>query len=238
MAAPASKRWSMALVGVFIAYLAVTVVYFHRVSGPPEVQPPSNAFLVGFADISQFLLILVPGLIAIRKSFRSHGRARAFWALMATGFVTWSTAQAGWIYLEVILRRAIPDPFWADVILFFHFVPFTAALIIRPHVPGELRKILLSAIDWSMLLFWWLYLYVFLVFPSQFILLDIPAYDTSYNALYLAENLVWLGLLAFFFMTTYDRWKVTYGSLLAAGTLYIVSSQIINLAIENGSYYS
>ncbi len=238
MAAPASKRWLIALVGVLTAYVAVTLLYFHRVSGPPLVQPPKDWFLVGFADTTQFILMLAPGLVAIRKSLRAHARARAFWALMAIGFMTWAVAQAGWVYLEVIRRQSIPDPFWADVVLFFHFVPFTAALIVRPHLPGELRKVLLSAIDWSMLLLWWLYLYVFLVFPSQFILRDTATYDTSYNALYLAENLVWLGLLAVYFITIRNQWKATFGNLLGAGTLYIISSQIINLAISNGSYYS
>ncbi len=238
MAATASKRWPLALFGVLAAYSAVTLFYFHRASGSPEVHPPENLFLVAFADITQFVLMLAPGLVAIRKSLRSQARPRAFWALMAAGFLTWATAQAGWVYLEVIRRQSIPDPFWADVVLFFHFVPFTAALIVRPHVPGELRKVVLSAIDWSMLLLWWLYLYVFLVFPFQFILLDPAAYDTSYNFLYLAENLVWLALLAFFFMTIRGEWKMTFGNLLGAGTLYILASQIINLAIANGSYYS
>lgn len=238
MAASASKRWPIVLCVVLLAYIAVTLAYYHPASGPPRVHPPENPFLVAFADISQFVLMLAPALVAIRKSMRSQARARAFWALMAVGFSTWALAQGGWVYLEVLRRQPIPDPFWADVVLFFHFVPFTAALIVRPHVPGELRKILLSAIDWSMLLIWWLYLYVFLVFPSQFILLDSAAYDTSYNALYLAENLVWLGLLAFFFITIRGQWRRTFGNLLGAGTLYLMASRIINLAIANGSYYS
>ena len=238
MAAPVSKRWPFALFGAFLAYVAVTIVYSHSESGPPLVQPPTSEFLVAFADSLQFILILLPGLLAIRKSLRSHARARAFWALMAVGFLTWATAQAGWIYVEVIRRQNIPDPFWADVVLFFHFVPFTAALIAKPHVPGELRKIMLSAIDWSMLLLWWLYLYVFLVFPFQFIALDQSNYDTSYNALYLAENVVWLALLAFFFLKTRGEWKVTFRNLLGAGALYLVSSQVINLAILKGTYYS
>ncbi|HEX6879882.1 MAG TPA: ATP-binding protein, partial [Terriglobales bacterium] len=132
----------------------------------------------------------------------------------------------------------IPDPFWADVVLFFHFVPFTAALIVRPHVPGALKKVVLSAIDWTMLLLWWLYLYVFLVFPSQFIRPDQRVYDSSYNALYLAENLVWLLLLAMFFITTRSEWKIVYGHILGAGSLYIVASRLINSGIESGAYYS
>jgi signal transduction histidine kinase len=238
MALSASKRWPVALAMVFTAYVAVTMLYVHRVGGPPEVAPPNQIFLVGFADISQFFLMLGPGLLAIKKSLRSEGRARVFWGLMAAGFATWATAQAGWIIEEVLLRKQIPDPFWADVVLFFHFVPFTAALIVRPHLPGQLRRIVLSAIDWTMVLLWWLYLYVFLVFPSQFIRADRSGYDSSYNTLYLSENLVWLGLLAFFFLTTADEWKTIYGHLLGAGALYTVSSRLIDVAISNGDYYS
>ena len=238
MAEPSAKRWPLILVGVFVAYLAVTVAYFHRIGGPPVVAPPTQTFLVAFADISQFLLIFVPFVLTIRKAVVAQGRARAFWALMSAGFGTWASAQAGWIVVEVIRKQQIPDPFWADVVLFFHFVPFTAAMIVRPHLPGEFRKIVLSAIDWTMLLLWWLYMYVFLVFPSQFIHPNQTQYDNSYNTLYLAENLVWLTLLALFFMTTRNEWKYIYGNLLAAGTLYIVASRVINLAIQNGSYYT
>lgn len=239
MAAPVSKRWRFTLLGVLLVSVAVSLYFYFRSKyGSPPVQPTKSEFLKAFADISQFILMLLPGVLAIRKSLRSHARARAFWALMAAGFLTWSTAQAGWIYVEVIRGQTIPDPFWADVVLFFHFVPFTAALIARPHVPGELRKIMLSAIDWSMLLLWWLYLYIFLVFPFQFIALDQSNYDTNYNALYLAENLVWLGLVAVFFLRTHGEWKVTYGSLLGAGSLYLVTSQVINLAILKSTYYS
>jgi signal transduction histidine kinase len=238
MALPVSKRWTVAPVGAFIVYVGVVLVCFHKTSGMPAVASPQNQFLVAFADISQFLLMLAPGIVAIWKSARSHGRPRAFWALMATGFLTWAVTQVGWIYVEVIRRQPVPDPFWADVVLFFHFVPFTAALIVRPQIPGELRRIMLSAIDWTMLLMWWLYLYVFLVFPSQFIRVDSTAYDASYNALYLAENGFWLALLAFFFVTTRGKWKATFGNLLGASTLYIASSFGINLAIQYKNYYS
>jgi signal transduction histidine kinase len=238
MAESSAKRWPLILIGVFIVYLAVTLTYFHRIGGPPVVAPPTEQFLVAFADIVQFCLMFLPFVLSARKSAAAHGRARAFWALMAAGFGTWAAAQAGWIFVEVIQKRQIPDPFWADVVLFFHFVPFTAALIVRPHLPGEFRKIALSAIDWTMLLLWWLYMYVFLVFPSQFIHPNQPQYDNSYNTLYLAENLVWLALLAFLFITIRNEWKIIYGQLLAAGTLYIVASRLINVAIQNGAYYT
>ena len=238
MAESSAKRWPLLLLGVFAVYMAVTLAYFHKVGGPPVVAPPTERFLVAFADITQFLLMFLPFVLTIRKAKRAHGRARAFWALMAAGFGTWAITQAGWIYVEVIKKQQIPDPFWADVVLFFHFVPFTAAMIVRPHLPGEFKKIVLSAIDWTMLLLWWLYMYVFLVFPSQFIRPNQPQYDNSYNTLYLAENLVWLALLAIFFMTTRNEWNVIYGQLLAAGTLYIVASRLINLAIQSGAYYT
>jgi signal transduction histidine kinase len=238
MAESSAKRWPLILIGVFVVYLSVTLIYFHRIGGPPVVAPPTDTFLVAFADITQFFLISLPFVLTIRKAIMAEGRARAFWALMAVGFGTWALAQAGWIYVEVVKKEQIPDPFWADVVLFFHFVPFTAAMIVRPHLPGEFKKIVLSAIDWTMLLLWWLYMYVFLVFPSQFIHPNQPLYDNSYNTLYLAENLVWLALLAIFFMTTRNEWKDVYGQLLAAGTLYIVASRLINVAIQNGAYYS
>lgn len=238
MVEPSAKRWSLVLVGLFLAYAIVVAVYFHHGGGAPAVAPPSDKFLVTFADIAQLSMMSLCFVLAVRQSLRSQGRARVFWALMACGFGTWSFTQAGWAYYEIILGKQIPDPFWADIVLFFHYVPYTAALVVRPHLPGEVRKIALSAIDWTMLLLWWLYLYVFLVWPPQFIAPDQGQYDASYNTLYLAENVVWLAILAFLFVTTRNEWKVIYGQFLAAGTLYTVASQIINWAITSGQYYS
>ena len=41
-----------------------------------------------------------------------------------------------------------------------------------------------------MLLFtWWFYLYVLIVIPWQYVMLNVPIYDRNLNAVYLAEKL-------------------------------------------------
>lgn len=233
-----SRSWALALLGVFIAYTAVTLVYLQPGPGTPSQPGPAPQPLLAVADGTQFLLMLVTACLCVWQAIKFQGRGRVFWLLMAVGASAWSLAMGAWFWFDVFLRKPIPEPFWADIVLFFHIVPFTAALIVRPHRPGEVRKIVLSAIDWAMLMFWWMFLYVFLVFPWQFIRLNVPKYNSNFNVLYIAENLLWLAILLGLFLTTRNGWRKIYGFLLAAGGFYIVASEIIDLEIKHGNYYS
>jgi signal transduction histidine kinase len=89
-----------------------------------------------------------------------------------------------------------------------------------------------------MLLLWLRYLYVFIVFPWQFIQLNVSKYDISFNLLYMAENMVWLAMLAGYYFTTRNGWRKIYGPMLACGGVYAIASHIIDLAIRKGAYYS
>lgn len=238
MAASRSTIWTLALLGVFIAYALATLVYLQPSPASPHVPGPAPKALLAIADGTQFLASALVALLAIRRGIRSAGRTQVFWFLMSAGFATWAFSQGAWVWSEVFLGQAVPDPYWADVVLFFHFVPLTAALIVRPHRPGEVRKIVLPAIDWSMLFVWWLFLYVYLVFPWQFIHLNVTSYDRAFNDLYMAENFFWLGALAFLYLTVRTSWRRIYGMLFLCGGIYSLSSKIIDQAIRDGRYYS
>lgn len=232
------RSFALALAGGFIAYAAITVLYLQPGPGTPHQPGSAPVTLLAVADLTQFLLMLVCVGLCAWQATRFHGRGRAFWALMTAGFAAWSTSQFAWVYFDLVLRRPLPDPFWTDIVLFFHFVPFTAALVVRPHRPGELRRIVLPAIDWTMLLLWWMYLYVFLVFPWQFIQVNVDKYDANFGRLYVAGNLLWLCILLGFVLSTRKGWRTTYLFLLGSGGLYAAASQLIEWATRNGYYYS
>ena len=46
-----------------------------------------------------------------------------------------------------------------------------------------------------MLLGWWIFLYAFIVFPHQYVVLDVHLYDVYYDNLYLVENILFLAVL-------------------------------------------
>src|SRR5215469_11890338 len=113
-------RWYVAAAAITLVYAVVSLTS-HKSYG-----------LTVFGDVFCLLLMLIPTGVTLANAISRPGMERSFWSLMALGFVLWVINQWGWVYNEVILRRAIPDPYYADIILFFHLVPLIAAVAWRP----------------------------------------------------------------------------------------------------------
>ncbi len=116
---------------------------------------------------------------------------------MALGFFLRGLNQGAWVYREVILHLDIPDPYFWDIILFFHVIPIMAAVGWRPDLTRNESRFQLSALNFLMLLVWWIFLYAFIVFPHQYVVLNVPAYEYHYEGLYQVENLLVLAVLGF-----------------------------------------
>ncbi len=153
---------------------------------------PAGFALLAFGDIAQFLLLFLAFLLMLANAVSNRGQIRLFWGLMALGCLLWSANLALWTLYEVILRRTIPEPFIGDVILFIHVVPFMAAVALRPHQSEE-RKLYFSTLNFLMLLVWWVFLYAFIVFPDEYVVLNVAVYSPHYDLLYLVENLAIAG---------------------------------------------
>jgi signal transduction histidine kinase len=219
-------RWFVAAGGITAAFAAVSLL------------APRSQGLTAFADISGLCLMLGGASILVFNAIRRPGAERMFWALMAVGFALWAFNQAAWTYCEVLLRREVPDPYFADIILFFHLVPMIAAAGWRPDVIKTGAKLRLGAVNFLMLLVWWVFLYAFIVFPHQYVVLNVPAYDRNYLPLYDVENMLLLVTFLFAGFTSKGGWRKLYMNLLAAGTLYTAGSQWLYTASVNHAYYS
>ena len=46
-----------------------------------------------------------------------------------------------------------------------------------------------------MLLVWWVFLYAFIVFPDEYVVLNVAVYSPHFDLLYLVENLALLAVL-------------------------------------------
>jgi signal transduction histidine kinase len=193
--------------------------------------------LLAFGDIAQFLLLFLAFLLMAANAVANRGQIRLFWSLMALGCLFWSASLALWTLYEVVLRRAIPEPFIGDVILFVHVVPFMAAVALRPHQPEE-KKLYFSTLNFLMLLVWWLFLYAFIVFPDEYVLLNVTVYSPHYDLLYLVENLAMLGVLGILAWSARSSWKQVYWNLFVASGLYTSSSMALNAAILRGQYHT
>jgi signal transduction histidine kinase len=163
---------------------------------------------------------------------------RLFWSLMTVGMFFWLTYQGMWNYFEVFKRQDVPDPFLGDVVLFLHLVPMIAALAVLPHLREDEGDQRIRMLDFTLLLTWWVFVYVYAVIPWQTVYVDEAVYSVNFNFAYLTEKIVFLGSLAVLAYTARDGWRQLYGQLLGASALYASSSYVANWAIGHKIYYS
>jgi signal transduction histidine kinase len=198
---------------------------------------PRGLALTVYGD-SLFLALLLTASLAMLRNAFSQERARAFWWLLSFGCILWAISTGFWMYYEVILRRAVPEPCAGDVILFIHIAPFMAAVALRPHRYRKDRKVLLDSINFLMLLVWWVFLYAFIVFPDQYVSLNVPVYSRNYDLLYLLENLVLVLVLGMMATSTRGAWRRIYWNLFLASALYTLGSATTDAAITRNQYYT
>jgi signal transduction histidine kinase len=194
--------------------------------------------LYAFGDVTPFLLLCLAAVVMASNAISNRGQIRVFWSLMTAGCVMWAIDMAFWVVYEVVWRREIPDPFPGDAILFLHIVPFMAAVALRPHRPPEEHKLHSDTLNVLMLLVWWVLLYAFIVFPDEYVVMNVAVYSRNSDRLYLLENLVLLGILGVLVSTSSGAWKKIYRNLLVASGIYTVGSWAMDAAIAGKRYYS
>jgi signal transduction histidine kinase len=194
--------------------------------------------LTAFGDLTALLLFVTATALIFRNAVTSTGQTRAFWSLIALGFLMWTANHASWTCYELVLKRDIPDPFAGDIVLFLHLVPFMAALALRPHRVQEEAKFYLSTLNFLMILVWWVFLYTSVVFPDEYVVTNVRVYSRNYDLLYLLENLLVVAGLGLAVLRTQGPWKNLYANLLGASFLYTIASELMNAAISRGRYYS
>jgi signal transduction histidine kinase len=219
-------RWFVIAAGITAAFTVVSLV-----------ARKSNG-LTAFADLTGLLLMLVAVGVTIANAVTRPQHERSFWGLLAIGFGLWLSNQAAWSYREIITHQQIPDPFFFDIVLFFHTVPIIAAVGWRPDLQKKEGKIFIGFLQFAMLLGWWVFLYAFIVFPHQYIVSNVHAYNVLYDRLYGVENSVLLGVLLLAVSTGSGGWRRLYLHLLAASALYAVNSQFLDRAAADNTYYS
>jgi signal transduction histidine kinase len=218
-------RWFVAATGITLAYAIVSLTV-----------RPSFALAIGVDSLFLIVMLAVSAFMFANGATRSSVE-RMFWVLMGFGFFLWAVNQVFWIYLDA-RHLVMPSPYFADMILFSHLVPMIAATAWRPDQPRAESRHPLSALHFLMLLGWWVFLYAFLVFPHQYVVLNIDAYNRDYDLLYDLESVVLLVLLAFAAWTSSAGWRRVYLNLLAGGVLYGAGSQLLSRAMLRKTYYS
>ena len=221
-----SKIWVLTLVSL----TAVQSVAFALL--------PRGLARAAFSDIVCALLMLSALVVTGLNGISSKGRMRVFWILQATGWGLWLTDQMLWTVFDLVLQKKMPEMFSADALLFMAGVPILAGLLLRPQFQPSERSARLGALDFSLLLLWWLYLYVFYVICWQYVSPDLAHYDRNYNLLDAAEALVLAFVLGVFWHRASGRWRKFYGYFFGAVLFNSVAFYLLNRALDNGVYFT
>ena len=188
-------------------------------------------------DVIGFLLMLSALLVFLVNVSASPKQTQLFWMLLAACWGVRIVGQAMWMYFDLILRKEAPNPFVGDILLFLSNIPVLAALLLQPHLnPVEGRKSR-GAVDFLLLLLWWLYLYLFFVIPWQYVVLDEARYGSNYDRLHGLLDVVLLLTLGFLWSRSFGRWKWFYASFFGAQLFITASGYLANQAIDEHLYY-
>ena len=203
-----------------------------------SILAPRGFALTAFGDILQNLILFAATIGVALNMRRAAPRARLFWALLALGLATWLISQLMWTYVEVYLRHEAPNPFFGDVILFLHIVPMMAAVALQPHLQQDDRTVRVGSLDFALLLTWWLYLYLFVVIPWQYVHPAESVYGRSFDLLYVSEELVLAAGLVLVWSRSRGPWRRIYFDLFVATLIYCVASLMASEAIDLHLYYT
>jgi len=199
---------------------------------------PRSFGLTAFGDLAQCVLLFCATLAIASNITSTDKKTEFFWALMAAGCGMWLCAQVLWTYFEVYLRQEVPNPFIGDVILFLHIVPMMAALAVQPHTERNDHSLRLVSLDFFLLLTWWLYLYLFIVIPWQYVSPDEVTYGNSFDLLYACEQIVLIVAAGVIWKRSQGAWQNVYGHFVKAALLYSVGSIVAGVAIDFHRYYT
>lgn len=191
-----------------------------------------------FSDLVSVAISLAAMGVALANTLTRPGQERSFWGLTTLGFALWACNHAAGAMYDIELPQPMLNPSFFDIVLFFRTVPMIAAVVWRPDLAKREGRTYLSVRNFLILLGWWTFLYAFVVFPHQYVVLDVNLYNDLYERLYLLENLVLLVVLTLAARTSAGGWRRLYLHFAAADLLFSVGSFLSGRAALKDLYYS
>jgi PAS domain S-box-containing protein len=220
------RSWPMLFAGLLAIKAVLSVIYGQS----PE--------LAAYSTLVYLLLLALASASAVRNAVRDIQGSRPFWVFMALGYGLWALDEWLYLYYTVGLKIDVPDSSIADPTLFLHVVPFMAAMAIRPHLSRSEQKLYPATLNFLLLLFFWIFLYAYVLFPYQYLFLNASIYNPRFDLLYLLENAVLVVVLGVAVFRAQGPWRTIYAHLFGASALYGIASTLANVAIDAGIYHN
>ena len=199
---------------------------------------PQGYALALLGDGLQVGLVAAASYFAVRNAARSHSHVRGFWLLVSFGTALWLVSLLLWSTYELLFRRAVPDIPIADILLFVKLVPLTAAIALEPHKSTDSRFRAFGLLDVSILTLYALYLYAFFVYSYRLLPGAVDLYNFHFNIADAIGNQIFALVTAIALFRAQGAWRSLYRWYFFAAAGYCFASDISNVAIDMGRYYS
>jgi signal transduction histidine kinase len=230
--APASNRPGALHVGYVLATCVVMASFLAA-----SFIPPGRGLSV-FGDTLQVALVLLIAILSFQNVLRSHARTRIFWFLIFIGSGLWGASNAIWAFYEVWLARPVPDLPLVDALLFVKVVPLAAAAAVAPDREHDARFRAFDLIDVSVLMVYSLYLYAFGVYAYRLLPGTANTYNLNFNLADAIGNQILIIVAAVALLRSQESWRRLYRLYFFTAACYGLSSDVINVAIDQNSYYT
>jgi signal transduction histidine kinase len=199
---------------------------------------PHSSGLTTFSDLLESLVPLFANACLLSNAASPYRRRNAFWMLLALGCTLWLAGQLVWTYQELQLKRDVQSPFSGDLLFFLHTVPLMAALALAPHARKMRETLRYGFLDLLLLAILWLYVYIFAAMPWKTAWHNSELFRTRDLETYMVENLVVVIGFGILFLRTRGGWRIIYGHLFGATTLYAVGFLWANEGVSSGETYA
>jgi signal transduction histidine kinase len=228
--AMASSRTYAWIAGAFFLFLGIYAV--------ASLALPAGQSLSTFGNIAQCLVPLLANAGLLLNAGTPHWRRNMFWMLAALSCTLWMIGQFQWTYYEVYLHRPLPDMYPGDIIFFLCGIPLMAALALRPHLKRSEIRLRFGYIDFVLLLAWWVFLYAFVVLPWMYAEPSLGPYNLTFDWINTIQSMVIVVGLGLLWLSSRGAWRNVYANLFGSQSLHMLSSLMINVAIDLKVYHT
>jgi signal transduction histidine kinase len=199
---------------------------------------PKGFTLAAIGDTVQVGLVTAATILAFQNFLRSHSRVRIFWFLILTGSFLWTVSNGIWAVTELGFARLVPDVPLSDILLFVKVVPLTAAIAIAPDRRQDAHFRAFGLLDVFVLMIYSLYLFAFGVFAFRLLPGMEPSYNFYFDVADAVGNQILVAVVGVAVLRAQGNWRGLYRLYFCSVACYGLGSNLSNVAIDTGSYYS
>ena len=211
---------------------AAWIVFVGGFAAIPALVPAGN-FRGTASDLLECMVPLFANSCLLWNAASSYRRRNSFWMFLALGCTLWLFGHLVFTYQRWAVHGDVHAPFAGDSLLFLHTVPFMASLALVPHARKMRETLRYGLIDFLLLSFLWLYVYIFAAMPWKVVSPNPELFHSRDFVSYLLENLVVAIGFGLLFLRTRGSWRTVYGHLFGAASLYVTGMILSVMAMHH-----